>query len=204
MAEKKAAINNKSQPKKLSLDRLTSAQLPGIKMPGLVRADEPPPRAPGSNPFKELPYPNPGDRIKADDYKKLSQSLKIIYDIYRLSGTLFGRSFGEAKLVLRSHQYEIQGVMTVFGTETGSLDDEKLDHRKVIQVLPVEPGEPRVIVILTEAVEIRRTVPKLIGKTYKEAREILGSALGDVAFPAAPMTTPDLIGASLSEVKNVR
>ncbi|MGD2089604.1 MAG: hypothetical protein PVH61_25740 [Candidatus Aminicenantes bacterium] len=161
------------------------------------------PTAMGSNPFENLPYPSPGDRIKADDFKKLSQGLRVIYDIYRLSGELCGRDFGEVKLALVSHQYEIQKVMSVFGNEINNLEDESLDHRQVLQVLPVELGEPGVIVIVTEAVAVRRTVPNLLGKTYAEAREILGSSLGDAAFPSGPTATPNLVGRSLSDIKAV-
>ena len=39
----------------------------------------------GGNPLLDLPFPSPGDRIKSDDIKKLSRSLTVIYDAYRLS-----------------------------------------------------------------------------------------------------------------------
>jgi len=175
---------------------------PKVTVPAPVQ-DQEQPGSNGNNPFKELPYPSPGDRIKADDFKKLSQSLQILYDIHLLSSTLCGRDFGEVKLALVTQQYEIQRVMSVFGTEIGSLEDEKLDQRKVIQVLPVEPGEPQVIVILTEAVETRRTVPNLLGKTYKDAAAIVRSALGDGTYPAVPIDMKDLMGYSLAEVKKM-
>src|SRR5947208_15503923 len=47
------------------------------------------PPAPGSNPFDQLPFPAPGERIKADDFKTLSQALKIIADIAALTANLF-------------------------------------------------------------------------------------------------------------------
>jgi hypothetical protein len=161
------------------------------------------PTAPASNPFQDLPFPSPGDRIKADDFKKLSQSLKILYEMFLLSGTLFGHSFKEARLVLIAQQYEIYKVLTVFGTEIENLNDTSLDNRKVLQVMPVIPGERRVIVILTEAVETRRFAPNLLGLTYREASERLRGILGDITFPATPMNVSQLVGLSLTEAKQI-
>ncbi len=161
------------------------------------------PVVPGSNTFQDLPFPSPGDRIKADDFKKLSQSLKILYDMFLLSSTLFGRSFKEARLALISQQYEIHKVLTVFGTEIENPHDTSLDNRKVLQVMPVIPGERRVIIILTEAIETRRFAPNLLGLTYREASERLRAILGDITFPMTPMNTSQLIGLSLAEAKQV-
>jgi len=159
------------------------------------------PAAPGSNPLKDLPFPAPGDRIKADDFKKLSQSLRIIYEAYLLSGSLFGRSFAEAKLALASQQYQVSRVMSVFGSEIESPNDASLDARKVIQVVPLELGERSVAVILTEAVETRRFTPNLMGLTYREASERLQAMLGDLTFPSTTMTASQLVGLSLAEAK---
>src|SRR5687768_17602919 len=92
------------------------------------------------NPFSSLPFPSPGERIKADDFKKLSQALRIVADMTALSGTLFGRSFGDVKLTLASQGYQILRAMSVFGAEIDNLGDASLDSRKVIQVIPVALG----------------------------------------------------------------
>jgi hypothetical protein len=187
------------------LTKLPAEASAGVTSPQ-PRPVEPPPSlpvAPGSNPFQDLPFPSPGDRIKADDFKKLSQSLKILYEMFLLSGTLFGHSFKEARLVLISQQYEIYKVLTVFGTEIENLNDTSLDNRKVLQVMPIMPGERRVIIILTEAVETRRFTPNLLGLTYREASERLRGILGDITFPATPMNVSQLVGLSLTEAKQV-
>jgi hypothetical protein len=155
------------------------------------------------NPFQELPFPSPGDRIKADDFKKLSQGLQMIYDAYALSSALFGRTFGEAKLALASQQYFVRRVMSVFGTEIGDPADASLDNRKVIQVLPMLLGERHVMVILTEAVETRRFAPNLLGLSYREASERLRAVLGEITFPTTPMSASQLVGLTLTEAKAV-
>lgn len=159
------------------------------------------PVAPASNPFEDLPLPSPGDRIKADDFKKLSQSLRVVYDAFMLSGALFGRSFGEAKQLLAAQQYVISRVMTVFGSESDNPSDTSLDARKVIQIMPMELGERGVAVIVTEAVETRRFAPNLLGLTYREASERLRAILGEGVFPTSPMTASQLVGLSLNEAK---
>jgi hypothetical protein len=159
------------------------------------------PTAPGDNPFKDLPFPSPGDRIKADDFKKLSQALKAIYDASLLCGALFGRNFGEVKLALASQGYMVQRVMSVFGAEVDNLGDASLDARKVIQVVPLELGERRVALILTEAVETRRLAPNLVGLTYNDASQRLRDTLGDMTFPSTTMAVPQLVGLSLAEAE---
>gem|GEM_PF-3584855 len=161
------------------------------------------PPAPAENPFASLPFPSPGDRIKAEDFKRLSQSLMLIHDALMLSASLLGRTFGEAKQALVSQQYEIQRVMSVFGTELAQLGDSSLDGRKVIQVIPLELGTKGVAVVLTEAVETRRSVPNLMNLTYREASERLHGVLGDVAVPSSPMTAQQLVGLSLDQAKAV-
>lgn len=155
------------------------------------------------NPFDGLPFPSPGDRIKADDFKKLSQSLRIVHDMSLLSSSLFGRNFSEARLALASQQYEIYKVMSVFGTEIDNPDDASLDDRKVIQVFPVVMGERRLIVVLTEKVETRRFAPNLLGLTYREASERLRAVVGEVTFPGAPVSASQLVGLSLAEAKEI-
>jgi hypothetical protein len=161
------------------------------------------PPAPAENTFDSLPFPSPGDRIKAEDFKRLSQSLMLIHDALMLSASLLGRTFAEAKQALVSQQYEIQRVMSVFGNEVAQLEDASLDGRKVIQVIPLELGTKGVAVVLTEAVETRRSVPNLLNLTYSEASERLHGILGDVSVPSNPMTAQQLVGLSLDQAKAV-
>ena len=161
------------------------------------------PPAPAENTFSNLPFPSPGDRIKAEDFKRLSQSLMLIHDALMLSASLLGRTFAEAKQALVSQQYEIQRVMSVFGNELAQLGDASLDGRKVIQVIPLELGTKGVAVVLTEAVETRRSVPNLMNLTYQEASERLQGVLGDVSVPSNPMTAQQLVGLSLDQAKAV-
>jgi hypothetical protein len=152
------------------------------------------------NPFKKLPQPSPGDRIKADDFKTLSQSLQVMYDLSRLSSTLFGLSFGDAKRVLAVQDYAIEKIMSIGGTEMTMPpeEDASLDQRKVIQVMPTALGEKQVLVVLTEVFETRRLTPNLVGLTYKEAQEKIRNMLGDVTFPAMTKNSPELRGLALS------
>lgn len=159
--------------------------------------------APAENTFSNLPFPQAGDRIKAEDFRRLSQSLVLIRDALSLSASLLGRTFGEAKQALVSQQYEIQRVMSVFGTELAQLGDPSLDGRKVIQVVPIELGTRAVAVVLTEAVETRRSVPNLLNLTYREASERLQGVLGDVSVPSNPMTASQLVGLTLDQAKAV-
>lgn len=174
---------------------------PGVPPPTPSRPLPAVPVAPANNPFKDLPFPSPGDRIRADDFKQLSQSLKVIHEASLLSGALFGRSFGEAKQVLAAQQYAVSRVMSVFGSEIDSLSDTTLDARKVVQVVPVELGERGVAVVVTEAVETRRFAPNLLGLSYREAAERLQAMLGDLTFPSAPMTVSQLVGLTLAEAR---
>jgi hypothetical protein len=147
--------------------------------------------------------PSPGDRIKADDFKKLSQSLLLIRDAWQLSASLMGRTFGDAKQALVSQQYLIASVMSVFGHEIADENDPSLDSRKVIQVVPLELGEKNVAVVVTEAVETRRTVPNLLNLTYAEASERLESVMGDITVPSDGMSASQLVGLSLAQAKTV-
>src|SRR5262245_31244351 len=176
-------------------------RLPAPAPPPAPRPAPAVPVAPASNPFEDLPLPSPGDRIKADDFKKLSQSLRVVYNAFMLSGALFGRSFGEAKSLLAAQQYVVTGVMSVFGSEIDNLNDASLDARKVIQVIPVKLGERNVAVVLTEAVETRRFAPNLLGLSYREASERLRAILGEGAFPTSTMTASQLVGLSLNEAR---
>jgi hypothetical protein len=158
-----------------------------------------------SNPFNNLPQPNAGDRIKSSDFQQLSKCLEIIYDAYAFSASFFGRDFGEAKLALTSQQYVIHGAMTVFGTEITDLNDESLDTRKVIQVIPSELGGIGVVVVLTEAIETRRLTPNFVEKphTYMDALETIRTIVGDATFPSASISAPDLKGFTLKQAKDM-
>jgi hypothetical protein len=161
------------------------------------------PEAPSDNPFDSLPFVSPGDRIKADDFNKLSQSLILIRDAWQLSTSLMGHEFGESKLALLSQQYVIASVMSVFGHEIADVDDPSLDSRKVIQVVPLELGEKNVAVVVTEAVETRRTVPNLLNLTQAEAAERLEGVMGDITIPSDSIRAPQLVGLTLEQAKAV-
>ena len=173
-------------------------RLEGIPAPGPSIL---PPQAPGVSPFTSLPDPEPGDPIRAEDFRKFSLALRIIFDVYALSSTLFGRSYGEARLALATQQYQIRRAMTVFGTELANPADAALDSRRVIQVIPVILGERSLDIVLSEAVETRKFAPNLTGLTYREAVEKLNAYLGDVAPGAPAPRAPALVNLSLADAK---
>jgi hypothetical protein len=141
--------------------------------------------------------PSPGDRIKSEDFKKLSQSLRIISDTFTLCAALFGRPFGEAKQVLAAEQYVVQKVMSVFGTQIDS-SDSSLDGRLIVQVVPLNLGERNVALVLTEAVDSQRVAPNLLGLTYREAANQIRTTLGDITFPVSSMPAAPLVGLTLA------
>ena len=159
------------------------------------------PQAPARDPFQTLPFPNPGDRIRADDFKTLSRSIQVVSDAFALTGSLFGRSLAQATAVLEANKYKISRVMTVFGAELAKTDDPSADNRKVIQVMPVELGGSSVVVVVTEAVETRRFAPNLIGLTYEDASEKLRNIMGDMSFPSVAVNASDLVGMTLSQAQ---
>ena len=154
-----------------------------------------------TNPFKKLPTAVPGAPIKAVDFNTFSEALRALSDLYGLAASLFGKSFAEARSTLTAGNYTIEQVMSIFGTQLANVEDPALDDRKVIQVVPVELGERRVAVVLTEMVQTQRTVPNLMGLTYEEARERLEGALGDVTFSQTSRPAPDLTGRTLEEAR---
>jgi hypothetical protein len=156
---------------------------------------------PENNPFSSLPWPSPGDRIKSEDFKTLSQSLQIIHDVFSVSATFFGRTFGEVKLALATQQFQIQRVMSVFGSEIENINDPSLDSRKVIQVMPTALGDHQLLIVVTEAIDTRRFAPNLIGLTYREAAELIRARLGDVTFTGTPPTAQQFVGCSLGELQ---
>jgi hypothetical protein len=172
---------------------------PGVFAPRLAPPQVVIPAAAAQNPLAALPFPNAGDRIRAEDFRVLSQSLRLIQETFALSGALFGQPFSQARLLLTSQQYVIRQVMTVFGTELENPNDNSLDDRKVIQVMPLVLGERQVSVVITEAVETRRFAPNLIGKNYQEAAETLRNILGNVTFPTTPASAPNLVGLTVAQ-----
>ena len=182
-------------------------------IPGLVRnfpfpttpvptpAPAPPvtPSLTPGNPFAALPHPNPGDRIKSDDFRTFSRCLEEIQESVALSASLFGRTLAEARPILAARQLVIERAMSVFGTTLGNPADTSLDGRRVVHVAPVALGEPRVVVVVSEAVESRRLTPNLINATHAEASERLRSAVGDATFPQISVRAGQLVGATLGD-----
>ena len=153
-----------------------------------------------SNPFKKLPTAVAGAPIKAADFNTFSEALRALAEVSALAASLFGKSFAQARSVLTEGNYAIEQVMSVFGTEISNVEDPTLDDRKVIQVVPMELGERRVAVVLTEVVQTQRTVPNLMGLTY---RERLQGVLGDVTFSQTSRPAPDLTGRTLEEARTL-
>lgn len=171
------------------------ASVPRSLSPGVI--------APTANPFQSLPFPAPGDRIKADDFKKLSQSLTIIVDLAALSAQLFGQPLGSAKATLAGQGYTLARVMSVFGNEPGGPADTSFDSRRVVQVIPTVLGEKGVMVLVSEAVETRRFAPNLtaggVSFTYNQALETVRSVLGEAGMTGLPMNSPDLLNKTLAQ-----
>jgi hypothetical protein len=178
---------------------------PPTPVPPPVQPAPPPapvvPAPPANSPFASLPFPSPGDRIKADDFKALSQSLNILYNMVVLSASLFGTTFGEAKAALTGQRYSIQRVITVFGNEITNLNDSALDTRKVIQVIAAAPGDSRVMVVVTESVDTRRFAPNLVGLTYRDAASRIQTLLSDVTITGAQPSAPQLTGLTLLQAE---
>jgi hypothetical protein len=151
------------------------------------------------NPFQQLPQPNPGDRIKADDFRLFSRCLAAIQNACMLSATLFGRTLAEARPMLAAQQLTIERVMSVFGTMLSNTGDAELEQRRIVQVSPVAYGERRVLVVVSEAVETRRLTPNLMNLTYAEASERLRAAVGDATFPQMSVRVGQLVGATLGD-----
>lgn len=158
------------------------------------------PSAPPTNPFETLPMPSPGDRIRSDDFRALSNALRLVYEASVVSAGLFGRTFGEAKVLLLGQRYEIGRVMTVLGSELTALDDPSLDERRVVHVAPTALGERGVLVVLTEEVDRTRYAPDLTtAPTYASAVAMLRERMGPVRSPT-PVLAPDLVGLSLHDL----
>lgn len=162
------------------------------------------PQAPVESPFDKLPFPSPGDRVKADDFKALSASIKMLYDLFVLTSTLFGRPYAEVRLILNSRGYQIGRVLTVFGNEITDPADTSLDARLVLQIVPAAPGHPVVMLVLSEAVDTRQFFPNLtMGMTYNQAVQKIAEQIGTAQQPGGPIQTPQLIGLSLKDALNL-
>jgi hypothetical protein len=146
--------------------------------------------------FDQLPFPQAGDRIRAEDFRTLSQALVSIADAYALSSGLLGRTYGDARPFLTAQQYVIERVLTVFGAEAADPNDTSLDSRTVLSVTPVRVGDRRLAILLSEAVDTRRLSPDLLGLTHREAAERVRSLVGDALPGAAIVIAPDLVGLS--------
>ncbi len=151
------------------------------------------------NPFQHLPQPNPGDRIKSDDFRVYSQCLAALQSACMLSATLFGRTLAEARPLIAAQQLTIERVMSVFGTMMSSAADPALEQRRVVQVSPVAFGERRLLVVVSEAVETRRLTPNLMGLPYAEASQRIRAAVGDATFPQMSVRAGQLVGATLGD-----
>lgn len=155
------------------------------------------------NPFASLPLRAPGDRIKSEDFNALTKGLQIIADAYTLAGALFGVPFGQTKAQLAAQLYEIDRVMTVFGTEVSAETDPSVDGRLVIYVVPTSLGARRVMIVVTEAVETRRLAPNLLNLSYADAVERQRAALGQGTFPAVSATAPPLVNRTVGDVLRI-
>ena len=179
------------------IDRLQ----PGRGIPTPAAPPVTPATAP-DNPFNALPHPNPGDRIRSDDFRRFSQCLEAIQQTCMLSASLFGRTLADAKQAIAAQQYTIARVMSVFGTVLAA-GDASLDQRSVVQVQPVAFGERALLIVVSEAVETRRLAPNLIGLTHADAMNQLHAALGDVTFPRSNVSAGNLVGRTLADAANV-
>jgi hypothetical protein len=197
---------------RLALNRDVLGRIAAPGLPAPIPAPVPPPApapvaivpaAPAVNPFANLPFPAPGDRIRADDFKTLSQSLRILADMSLLSSQLFGRTLGEAKAALAGQGFVVARVLSVFGGEPGGAADASFDGRRVLQVLPAPLGERTVHVVITEAVETRRFAPNFttggVHYTYRQAVETMRTVLGDAALSGLPMDAPNLVDRALAQ-----
>lgn len=161
------------------------------------------PPVPDENPFNHLPFPAPGDRIRADDFRQLSSCLQLVQASAQLSAALVGHTLAAARPFLAAQGRVLSRVMTVFGSVLEDVNDLSLDHRRIVQVLPVIIGEPEVQAIVTEAVETRRLTPSLVGFHYEDASRTFSGSVGQGTIAAAPARVPSLADLSLAEAANV-
>lgn len=167
---------------------------------------EPPPAATPAPPlpaatnetiFDKLPFPQAGERIRAEDFRALSQALTVVADSVALASALLGQSYGQARMALTAQQYVIERVLTIFGAELADPGSASLDDRTVLSVAAVKLGDRRVDIVLSEAVDTRQMTPNLLGLTYDDANERMRLLVGDGAGGAIP--APQMVGLTLDE-----
>lgn len=160
-------------------------------------ATPPLPAATNDTVFDHLPFPQAGERIRAEDFRTLSQALTVVADAVALSSALLGQPYGQARMALTSRQYVVERVLTIFGAELADPNVASLDDRTVLSVAPVKLGDRRVAVVLSEAVDTRRMTPNLLGLSYADATERLRLLVGDAG--TGPIAAPQLVGLTLDD-----
>jgi hypothetical protein len=161
------------------------------------------PPVPDENPFAGLPFPSPGDRIRAEDFRRISTCLSLIHDATLLSAALFGRTLAEARPFLAAQNRRLARVMTVLGSVLENVDDTRLDGHRVFQVIPMTLGEPDVHVVVTEAIETQRLTPDLTtAPNYEAASAMLRATVGPGPRPGTSITAPSLVGRTLDEARH--
>ena len=159
-----------------------------------------PPQAPAADAFADLPFPSPGDRIKAEDFRKLSQGLRTVAVAYAIAGAAFGQPFAAVRTALAAQGYEVERVVAAGGAELAA-GDTSLDTRTVLHVAPLALGQKRVGVVVTESGEARRQMPSIVGMSYRQAQALIQQQLGDLTAQGGSMTVPALTGRTLSEAQ---
>ncbi len=161
------------------------------------------PPVPDENPFAGLPFPSPGDRIRAEDFRRISTCLSLIHDATLLSAALFGRTLAEARPFLAAQNRRLAQVMTVLGAVLETVDDTRFDGHRVFQVIPMTLGEPDVHVVVTEAIETQRLTPDLTtAANYDAASAMLRATVGPGPRPSTPVAVPSLVGRTLEEARH--
>jgi hypothetical protein len=157
------------------------------------------PPVPDENPFNHLPFPAPGDRIRADDFRQLSLCLQLLQASTQLSAALFGQTVAAARPFLAAQGRVLSRIMSVFGSVLEDASDTSFDRRIIMMVLPVVIGEPEVQVIVSEAVETRRLAPELRGNSYAAAEGALRASIGQGTISASPTRVPQVTNISLAD-----
>jgi hypothetical protein len=170
---------------------------PRPEIPPATTPAAPLPEATNETIFDKLPFPQAGERIRAEDFRALSQALTVIADSVALASALLGQTYGQARMALTARKYVVERVLTIFGAELTDPNSASLDDRTVLAVAPVKLGDLRVNVVLSEAVDTRRMVPNLLGLTYAEANERMRLLAGDAA--GGPIPAPQMVGLTLDE-----
>ena len=175
-----------------------------VRPPLPTPAPAPPPVAPappvapvGGTPFDGLPTPSPGDRIRAEDFRRITQCLQLVQQATVLSSTLFGRTLGEARTALQAQGWQLDRVLSVFGQDVAAGGAH--EDRRVVQVVPASLGLNRVHLVVTEAVATQRLAPNLVGLSHAEAMERLRAAVGEVTMQDVAVSAPALGGLTLGD-----